>query len=152
MLPGWYGAGSGLELARTERGLPLLRRCYGGWPFFRHLIDDIEAMLARADLAIAAHYDQLASTEARAYGQQLRAEFERTCNEVLAIKESKQLLESDRTLQRSISLRNAYLDPMHFMQVDLLERWRATGRQNRELFEALQATVSGIARGLQTMG
>jgi phosphoenolpyruvate carboxylase len=41
---------------------------------------------------------------------------------------------------------------MNFMQVDLLERWRASGRQNRELFEALQASVSGIARGLQTTG
>ena len=62
------------------------------------------------------------------------------------------LLDTDRTLQRGIALRNPYIDPMHFMQVDLLERWRASGRQNRELFEALQASVSGIARGLQTTG
>ncbi len=52
----------------------------------------------------------------------------------------------------AIALRNPYVDPMHFMQVDLLERWRASGRQNRELLEALQASVSGIARGLQTTG
>ena len=62
------------------------------------------------------------------------------------------LLDTDPTLQRSIALRNPYVDPMNFMQVDLLERWRASGRQNRELFEALQASVSGIARGLQTTG
>ena len=62
------------------------------------------------------------------------------------------LLDTDRTLQRGIMLRNPYIDPMHFMQVDLLERWRSGGRQSRELLEALQASVGGIARGLQTTG
>ena len=81
-----------------------------------------------------------------------RQEHERTVSLVLEIKECGALLDTDPTLQRSIALRNPYVDPMNFMQVDLLERWRASGRQNRELFEALQASVSGIARGLQTMG
>jgi phosphoenolpyruvate carboxylase len=130
----------------------LLRRCYQGWPFFRTLIDDIEAMLSRADLAVAAHYERLASPDLRPYGAMLREEYERTSALVLEIKESKALLDTDQTLQRSIALRNPYVDPMNFMQVDLLERWRASGRQNRELFEALQASVSGIARGLQTTG
>ncbi len=152
MLPGWYGAGSGLEFAKSERGLPLLRRCYQGWPFFRTLIDDIEAMLARADMVVAAHYERLASPELRVYAVTLRAEYERTCALVLEIKQCSALLDTDQTLQRSIVLRNPYVDPMNFMQVDLLERWRASGRQNRELFEALQASVSGIARGLQTTG
>jgi phosphoenolpyruvate carboxylase len=152
MLPAWYGAGSGLEFAKAERGIEMLRRCYRGWPFFRTLIDDIEAMLARADLNLAAYYDRLAAPDLRPFGPQLRAEFERSCELVLEIKESLALLDTDRTLQRGITLRNPYIDPMHFMQVDLLERWRASGRQNRELFDALQASVSGIARGLQTTG
>jgi len=152
MLPAWFGAGSGLAFAIAERGMELLRRCYRGWPFFRTLIDDIEAMLARADPGVAAHYDRLAPPELRPYGAQLREEYERSCALVLEVKESGMLLDTDRTLQRGIMLRNPYIDPMHFMQVDLLERWRASGRQNRELFEALQASVSGIARGLQTTG
>ncbi|HEY2419077.1 MAG TPA: phosphoenolpyruvate carboxylase [Steroidobacteraceae bacterium] len=152
MLPGWYGAGSGLEFAKAERGLPLLRRCYLGWPFFRTLIDDIEAMLARADPAVAAHYERLAAADLRLFGATVRAEYDRTCALVLEIKQSSALLDTDPTLQRSIALRNPYVDPMNFMQVDLLERWRAGGRQNRDLFEALQASVSGIARGLQTTG
>jgi len=152
MLPGWYGAGSGLELAKSERGIEMLRRCYRGWPFFRNLIDDIEAMLARSDMGVAMHYDRLVSAELRPFGVQLREEYERCRALVLEIKESLALLDTDPTLQRGIALRNPYMDPMHFMQVDLLERWRATGRQNRELFEALQASVSGIARGLQTSG
>jgi phosphoenolpyruvate carboxylase len=152
MLPGWYGAGAGLEFARSERGIELLRRCYRGWPFFRTLIDDIEAMLARSDLRIVAYYDRLVAPGLRALGAPLRAEYERSCALVLEIKESNALLDTDRTLQRGIAMRNAYLDPMHFMQVDLLERWRASGRESRELFESLQASVSGIARGLQTTG
>ncbi|HEX4024759.1 MAG TPA: phosphoenolpyruvate carboxylase [Steroidobacteraceae bacterium] len=152
MLPGWYGAGSGLEFARGERGIDLLRRCYRGWPFFRTLIDDIEAMLARADFGIVAHYDRLAAEELRQFGVPLREEYQRSCALVLEIKESDALLDTDRTLQRGIAMRNAYLDPMHFMQVDLLERWRAGGRESRELFESLQASVSGVARGLQTTG
>ena len=152
MLPGWYGAGAGLQCAKSERGLLLLRRCYQGWPFFRTLIDDIETMLALADLSIAAHYERLASADLRHYGVTLREEYERACAMVLEIKECGALLDTDPTLQRGIALRNPYVDPMNFMQVDLLERWRASGRQNRELFEALQASVNGIARGLQTTG
>jgi len=152
MIPGWYGAGAGLGFAREERGLELLRRCYQGWPFFRTLIDDIEAMLARADMAVAAHYERLADAALRPFGVQLRQEYERTRDLVLEIKQSTALLDSDQTLQRSIALRNPYVDPMNFMQIDLLERWRASGRQSRELFEALQASVSGIAAGLQTTG
>jgi phosphoenolpyruvate carboxylase len=71
---------------------------------------------------------------------------------VLAIRDSRALLDSDPTLQRSIQLRNPYVDPMNLMQVDLLERWRASGRQDRDLFEALLASVGGIAQGLQSTG
>ena len=152
MIPGWYGAGAGLAFARAERGIEQLRRCYQGWPFFRTLIDDIEAMLSRADMAVAAHYERLADAALRPFGAQLREEYDRTRDLVLEIKQSAALLDSDQTLQRSIALRNPYVDPMNFMQIDLLERWRASGRQSRELFEALQASVSGIAAGLQTTG
>ena len=58
----------------------------------------------------------------------------------------------DRTLQRGIQLRNPYVDPVNLMQVDLLRRWRGTGREDRELFEALVASINGIAQGLQSTG
>jgi phosphoenolpyruvate carboxylase len=71
---------------------------------------------------------------------------------VLRLRGYEQLLDRDPTLQRSIRLRNPYIDPMHFMQIDLLRRWRATRREDRELFAALRATISGIALGLQATG
>jgi len=151
-LPGWYGAGAGLTEARAQRGLELLRRCYRGWPFFRNLIDDIEIMLAQTDLQIAAYYERLAPPELRLHALPIAAEYAAACELVLEIKECPALLDSDRTLQRGIALRNPYVDPMNLMQVDLLERWRREDRQDRALFEALLASVSGIAKGLQTTG
>jgi phosphoenolpyruvate carboxylase len=129
MLPGWYGAGSGLEAARAQRGPEILRRAYRGWPFFRNLIDDIEAMLARADMEIASRYDELAATDGAVFAADIRAEYALTCRLVGEIKENAALLDGDRTLQRSIALRNPYVDPMNLMQVDLLRRWRAAGRE-----------------------
>jgi phosphoenolpyruvate carboxylase len=152
MLPGWFGAGSGLEVVRTQHGLELLRGAYGSWPFFRSLIDDIEAMLARADMEISACYDRLAPPELAEIAAAIRAEFALTSTLILQIKGSAELLDSDRTLQRSIAVRNPYVDPMNLMQVDLLQRWRAGGRGDPALLEALLASVTGIGLGLQTAG
>jgi len=152
MLTGWYGAGTGLAAAREERGLSVLRRAYAGWPFFRHLIDDIEATLGRADMDIAARYDALAPLDTQGCARAIRAEFLLSCALVCEIKDIKALLDGERTLQRSIALRNPYVDPMNLMQLDLLRRWRAGGREDGALFEALLASVSGIGMGLQTTG
>ena len=152
MLPGWYGAGRGLAAVVRALGIERLRSAYGGWFFLRNLIDDVETMLARADLEIAAYYEELSPAPPRHYGADIRAEFALACEQVLAIKEQRALLDSDPTLQRSIRLRNPYLDPMHLMQVDLLQRWRAGGREDRDLFEALLSSVGGIAEGLQSTG
>jgi phosphoenolpyruvate carboxylase len=152
MLPGWFGAGSGLEAVRAQRGLELLRSAYAEWPFFRSLIDDLEAMVARADMEISACYDQLAPTELATIAATIHAEFAVTCGLVCQIKGISDLLDGDRTLQRSIALRNPYVDPMNLMQVDLLRRWREGGRSDPALLEALLASVAGIGLGLQTAG
>jgi phosphoenolpyruvate carboxylase len=118
----------------------------------RNLLDDVETMLARADLAIAEHYDVLAPEPLRRFFVDIRDEYSAACEHVLAIKNSRALLDTDPTLQRSIQLRNPYVDPMNLMQVDLLQRWRASGRSDRDLFEALLASIAGISQGLQSTG
>jgi phosphoenolpyruvate carboxylase len=115
-------------------------------------VDDVEAMLARSDLGIAAQYQALAPVALRRFHAQLELEHARARSAVLAIKDSAELLDGDRTLQRGIQLRNPYVDPVNLMQVDLLRRWRDTGREDRELFEALVASINGIAQGLQSTG
>jgi phosphoenolpyruvate carboxylase len=151
-LPGWYGAGSALQRGLEQQGPQRWRDLYAQWPFFALVIDDIEAQLARTDLAIAERYGELASPGLRRYMAVLRDEYQRTRDAVLALKEESELLDGDRTQQRAIQLRNPYVDPMNLMQVDLLRRWRATGREDEDLFQALLASVSGIAQGLQTTG
>ena len=152
MIPGWYGAGTGLGAAIAVCGVGQLRDAYANWFFLRNLVDDIETMLARVDLEIALAYDILASAPLRRFFPRIRAEYTLACEHILAIKGSKTLLDSEPTLQRSIRLRNPYVDPMNLMQVDLLQRWRASGRRDRDLFEALLSSISGIAQGLQSTG
>ncbi len=152
MLPGWYGAGSGLALALERHGLESLRSAYTGWFFLRQLLDDIEAMLARADLEIAQAYNVLAAAPLHRFFVDIRLEYAKARDAVLKIKGHTALLDGDPTLQRSIQLRNPYVDPMNLMQVDLLLRWRATQREDRDLFEALLASISGISQGLQSTG
>jgi phosphoenolpyruvate carboxylase len=151
-LPGWYGAGSALAASIAAGNLSQLRAAFRDWPFFALEVDDVEAQLARTDLGIAERYGELASPGLRHYTGLLRQEYEHAREAVLAIKEESDLLDSDRTQQRAIQLRNPYVDPMNLMQVDLLRRWRATAREDDDLFKALLASVSGIAQGLQTTG
>jgi phosphoenolpyruvate carboxylase len=151
MLPGWYGAGAGLAAAIGRHGTARMRAAYSEWFFLRSLIDDVETMLARADLEIAAAYDVLVPEPLRRFSTEIRAEYARATEHVLALKGTQELLDGEPTLQRSIRLRNPYIDPMNLMQVDLLQRWRAGGRIDRDLFEALLTSAGGIAQGLQSI-
>lgn len=152
MLTGWYGLGRGLEAAKKEHGLELLQDAAREWPFLRALLADVEMVLAKADLEIAATYAPLASVGSRPVFDTIRDEFDRTASILLEVLNSGALLDGEPTLQRSIRLRNPYVDPMNVLQVDLLRRWRAKDRPEGELLEALLATVNGIARGLQNTG
>jgi len=152
MLPAWYGAGLGLKTAIDELGLGVARSAYAEWNFFTTLVDDLEAALARADLDIAAAYDGLADARLSTFAGRVRQEFELVRQQVLEIKQMGALLDREATLQRAIELRNPYVDPINLLQVDLLRRWRDSGRQDRNLFEALLSCTAGIAEGLQSTG
>jgi len=152
MLPGWYGTGTGLRAVVERHGADLLGEMYARWPFVATLLDGVEVALAKADMAIAEFYDQLAAPRHQYLAAEIRREYELAAQHVLAVKGCARLLDSEPTLQRSIRLRNPYVDPIHLMQVDLLQRWRDGGRQDRELLEALIASVNGIAQGLQGSG
>jgi phosphoenolpyruvate carboxylase len=152
LLPGWFGVGTGLRTAIKTHGLGAVSLACRDWPFLRILLDDVEAMLARSDLDIAAAYNDLAPTELRDCFDAIRREHDLTTEVVLVIKQTEELLDADRTLQRGIQLRNPYVDPMNLMQIDLLRRWRAAGRDDRALLDALVASITGIAQGLQSTG
>ena len=151
-LPGWYGVGTGLDAALAAHGHAAVESMLARWPFFSGLLDDVEQQLATTDLEIASFYAQLAEPGLASYLAPVQAEYTRTVEHLLRLKGESRLLDGDPTIQRAIKLRNPYVDPMHLMQVDLLQRWRASGREDRDLFEALLASISGIAQGLQATG
>jgi phosphoenolpyruvate carboxylase len=152
LLPGWYGVGTALERAADRYGAARLREMARDWPFLRALIDDVEMVLATANLSIAGRYACLAGDLGEHYFPTIRAEFDRTVVSVLTLKQETALLDNDPVLQRSIRLRNPYVDPMSLLQIDLLQRWRAAGRSEDDTFRALLASVRGIAQGLQSTG
>ena len=152
LLPGWYGLGSALERAIDDLGQEECSAMAREWPFLATLIEDAEMVLAKADLAIARRYAELAGETGEALFPRLDEEFERTVRALAAVTGSDRLLVADPTLRRSIRLRNPYVDPMSLLQVDLLARWRREDRRDPELFEALVATVDGISEGLRNTG
>jgi len=152
VLPGWYGVGTALERAVSRHGEGQVAEMLRDWPFLKALVDDVEMVLAKADMGIAARYARLAGPLEASYFPGIRAEFDRTVHWVLRLKGTTALLDEDPALQRSIRLRNPYVDPMSLLQVELLTRWRVAGRPDDDLFEALLATVRGIAQGLQNTG
>lgn len=162
MLPGWFGAGTGLAAVIDRLGPDIVAGMYRDWPFFEGLIDDVEMRLARADMDIAWHYERLYPGNVDDYSETIRQEYELSRRVVLQLKGCARLLDAEPTLQRSIWLRNPYVDPIHLMQVRLLRSWREAGSPNdkgrapddpdRGLFPALVASVNGIAHGLQGTG
>jgi len=151
-LTGWYGVGSALERAAAEAGEDVLREMAQDWPFFRTLLDDIEMVMAKSDLAIAALFSQLAGPLHERFFPMIAVEFERTQRWILRLKQTSSLLEQDPRLALSIRLRNPYVDPMSLLQIDLLSRWRASGNSDDALFHALVTTVNGVSQGLQNTG
>lgn len=151
-LTGWFGVGSGLQAAIDEHGSEVFTAMLSSWHFASGLIGDVETVMAKSDLRISNHYSKLAGELHSQFFPVIQQEFDLTKQLVLSHFGHEKLLDSDRTLQRAIRLRNPYLDPVSFLQVDLLERWRASDRSDDTLRDALFAAVNGIARGLQNTG
>ncbi|MDX1515505.1 MAG: phosphoenolpyruvate carboxylase [Woeseiaceae bacterium] len=152
VLPGWFGLGSGLKKAAEQFDDADFRKMFAEWYFMRALTADAEMVLAKADLGIAELYSQLAGDLHDTFYPLIRSEYELTRDLILEYSDHDELLEGDLTLQRTIMLRNPYVDPMSLLQVDLLRRWRELGSHEDDLFEALLASVNGIAQGLQNTG
>lgn len=152
ILPGWFGIGSGLRQAVEVFGEHATREMLLQWYFMRALTADAEMVLAKADLGIARLYSELAVDAHEEFFPIIEREFELTQNLILEFSGHTVLLEGDVTLQRAIMLRNPYVDPMSLMQIDLLARWRESGRKDPDLFAALLASINGIAQGLQNTG
>jgi phosphoenolpyruvate carboxylase len=173
VLPSWYGVGGALEEYITEDPLHLtqLQEMYRTWYFMRAFIDNLQMTLSKADMHIARHYSSLVEDEVirRYISDEIEQEYERTRRIVLTIVQSTALLDNSPVLQRSIRLRNPYVDPLSYFQVALLRRLRSLGgplvleegaqekasdqeRERARLTYAVLLTINGIAAGLRNTG
>jgi phosphoenolpyruvate carboxylase len=177
-LPGWYGLGYALEsfvsqtmndegrtmkdetasssLIAHRSSLQLLQEMYADWPFFRAMIDNAQMILGKADLHIAERYAELVPEPriAEAIFGAVRVEYERTSRMVCKVAKIRHLLDNSPVLQKSIARRNPYVDPLSYIQIELLRRLRAApeGPDHAALEDAILLSISGIAAGLKNTG
>ena len=158
-IPSWYGVGTAFERwvtdANDQERLGELREMYREWPFFRILMDNIHVGLGRADLEIAELYSGLFQDEHREdLPLNIRHEFELSREYVLRVTGHSEILDTEKWLQHSIRMRNPYVDPMHTIQVALIERCRECDNDSDKaaLQDVILQSINGIAAGLQSVG
>ncbi len=177
LLPSWFGVGTALssELNSDPQQIELLRVLHQRWPFFRMLISKVEMTLSKVDLEVARYYvDTLGSKENKHsfddIFEVISKEYNLTKSLILEITGKNKLLESDRDLKSSVSLRNKTIIPLGFLQVSLLRRLRDQTRQppisefvmdkdesrraysRSELLRGALLTINGIAAGMRNTG
>ncbi len=164
-LPGWYGLGTALAdfAARAPQQGELLGTMYQEWPFFTALLDNAQMSLAKADMDIAARYATLVPDRALAARlfAAIREEYDRCVTVICAVTGQESLLDSSPVLQKSIRLRNPYVDPLSYLQVELLRRLRALPPSQdeddikatrRDLRAAVLLSINGVAAGMKNTG
>ncbi len=152
LLPAWFGCGSGLApILDTAEGLDTVRKLYRDWPFFRSIVENLEMTLAKSSLEIARAYLDLVPESADPDGHFARIADEHalTTDVVLRIVEADHLLDRHPVVQRTIRLRNPYVNPINAMQVALL---RAHRGGDAEAARPLVRTIAGITAGLRNSG
>ena len=164
-LPGWYGVGTALSVYadQSPAHLTRLQEMYRQWPFFNTLLDNAQMSLAKADMDIAARYARLVGDQAiaeRIYGK-IADEYRRSVQVICQITDQDALLDNQPVLQKSIRLRNPYVDPLSYLQVELLRRLRALPpegdgeelkEKRRDLRAAVLLSINGVAAGVKNTG
>ena len=154
LLPSWAGVGVALQHAYDSGQSEELSKMIQQWPFFHTILSMCEMVLAKADINVAAHYEQrLVPSDLVALGINLREQFTKTSEIILRALEQTKLLANNHVLDRSIQLRNPYLLPLHLLQVELLYRVRLNQNEvDGEVMQALLVSIAGIAAGMRNTG
>ncbi len=159
LLPTWYGVGSAIEqlVEKDKSNLVLLKSMYQSWPFFRATIANCEMTLVKVDIHVLTLYGSLVQSPKirNKFLPMLISEFERTCKMILEVTDQKELLEDNPSLREVLFVRRHYLDPLSYIQVDLLKRIRSLSPETPEysqLRKAIHLSINGIASGMQNTG
>ena len=159
LLPTWYGVGKALEqfILSQREGLLTLQEMYEGWPFFHGVISNCEMTLMKTDMSIVRHYASLVSDPKlrEQMMEEIITEYERTCRMVLQLTGQAHLLERNPPLRNILLVRRHYLDPLNYIQVDLLRRHRNSSiskEEQEQLLNGIQLSINGIASGMKNTG
>ncbi len=150
MLPGWYGVGQALQ---SFADASLLRDMVDAWPFFRATLDNMEMVLSKSNMVIAERYASLVEDRALAadiFGR-IRDAWSATQEVLLSVTGQTHLLERNPALDASIRLRLPYIEPLNWLQVELLKRHRA-GENDPRVRDGLQLSINAIATALRNSG
>jgi phosphoenolpyruvate carboxylase len=150
MLPGWYGVGDALKGYKDQA---LLREMVDAWPFFQATLANLEMVLAKSDMEIAARYVALVENQALggATFARIRSGWQSTHDCLLSITRQSRLLEKNAPLDQSIRLRLPYIEPLNLLQIELLKRHRA-GETDPRIAEGIQLSINAVATALRNSG
>ncbi len=151
-VPGWYGIGTALGefIDDSNDSLGILTRWYKEWEFFRLLIDNAQQEMARARLAIAKCYDDLAQAS---QFERISTEYDKTRSAILRITGQREILDNNPVIQRSIEQRNGPTDVLNLLQLELLRRFRGADQAERHtLRPVIFVSINGIAAAMQSTG
>lgn len=154
MLPAWLGAGEALQQALDSGKRELLERMYREWPFFNTRISMLEMVYAKADVAVAAYYDEcLVSPEYRYLGEDLRARLQKDTATILSISHDEALMQDIQGgAAENVAVRTSFTLPLNLLQAELLKRSRSAETSSQDIEQALMVTISGIAAGVRNSG
>jgi phosphoenolpyruvate carboxylase len=154
-LPGWFGLGTALTAIKDAT---LLKDMYQGWDFFKTMLNNTEMSLLKADMGIASLYVDLVPDQRMAAEifDIIHTEFQMTRDAVLSISGHRNLLDEEPITQHAVQLRNPYVDPLNYIQVEMLRRLRALpdpdGQEAQSFRDVMGLTINGIAAGLRNTG
>jgi phosphoenolpyruvate carboxylase len=156
LLPAWYAAGTGLEsfASKNDQNLQQLKQMYEKWPFFRSTIDNLQMALMKADITTAKEYLSLVEDQqiAERIFSNILEEYDKTKEILLKITGDKELLDHTPNIKDSVYRRNPYVDPLNFLQVELIKQLRKQDEPTEELMTEVLLTISGISAGLRNTG
>jgi phosphoenolpyruvate carboxylase len=159
-LPAWYGMGGAISewiKRHPEQGIEMLQQMYDEWPFFHSMISNTRMALNKSNMQTASDYAQLcenAQIRDTVFGM-IDKENAQTIEKVLKIAQAERLLSDDPLLELSLSRREPYLDPLNYIQINLLKKFRdeSVDEQQRESWkDAMLSSINAIAAGMRNTG
>ncbi|MBF7075041.1 phosphoenolpyruvate carboxylase [Glaciecola sp. MH2013] len=159
VLPSWLGVMKAVESVKNDGNDALVKDMIDNWPFFNSRLSMLDMVFKKAEPHISAAYDaRLVPENLKHFGEGLRAELKESIASILRILDHTDMMEDDPHGRLSMDIRGGYLEPLHYLQIELLDRIRKEGTSEYSdndiatLEMAMMVTITGIAIGLRNTG